>query len=317
MCICKLNEKLKAKIKISFFLFVITLIPLTSASDTQSAQDNAFPLWNCKPPCALGDKPEDSPTLTPYLPEIKKAKNPAVIICPGGGYSEVMVDHEGKQIAQRLNEIGITAFVLKYRLPANGYRHPVPLMDAQRAIKLVRFNADKWNIDPNKIGIVGFSAGGHLASTAGTHFENQIKADDYIFDEIDKLSCRPDFMILIYPVISMQDSITHHDSKQWLLGKDPNSAIVQLLSNETQVTPQTPPAFIVHCDDDDCVLPENSIYFYNALRKAHVPAEIHIFSKGGHGFGIRPQAGPAAQWPVLCESWMRQLQILQTEENGG
>lgn len=271
-------------------------------------------LWNDQTPGALGVDQKDIPVLIPYLPTSEKATETAVVICPGGGYGRLAMDHEGRQIGQWLKSIGVAAFVLRYRLPSKGYPHPIPLLDAQRAIRTVRFNANKWNIKPDKIGILGFSAGGHLASSAGTHFDDPVMSDGYQGDEIDASSCRPDFMVLVYPVISMQQEITHKGSRNNLLGENPSSESVDLMSNEKQVARQTPPAFIVHASDDTSVLPENSIRFYQALLKAGVPAEMHLYPKGGHGFGMRESAGRVSEWPMLCEGWMRQMKFMTTDD---
>lgn len=270
-----------------------------------SGRAAGFPLWADGAPGASGDTEKDVPTLTPYVPAADKATGTAVIICPGGGYGHLASDHEGVQIAEWLNSIGVTAFVLRYRLPSNGYRHPIPLMDTQRAIRLVRTRADEWKVKPERIGILGFSAGGHLASTAATHFEQPVATGDKA-DAVDAVSCRPDFQVLIYPVISMDLAITHRGSRENLLGKEPSEELVRLLSNELQITEKTPPAFLVHADDDKAVVSENSIRYYIGLRKANVQAELHIYLKGGHGFGIRPTAGPAAQWTDLCARWLSQ-----------
>jgi len=263
-------------------------------------------LWTDGAPGALGEAEQDSPTLTLYPPLTDKYIPTAVIICPGGGYARLAMDHEGVQIAEWLNSIGVTALILRYRLPADGYRHPTPLMDAQRAIRLVRSRAADWNIQPDRIGILGFSAGGHLASTAATHFDKPVATGNKA-DAIDTISCRPDFHILIYPVISMEATITHRGSRNNLLGLEPSDELVRLLSNELQVTAATPPAFLVHANDDEAVAPENSIRYYLGLRKADVPAELHIYLKGGHGFGMRPSAGPAAAWTESCRKWLDQL----------
>lgn len=286
--------------------FFVQLTVAFFAADT-SASEHPVPLWQGPAPGALGDKDTDTPTLTAYLPDVSDKPTAAVVVCPGGGYQRLAADHEGRVIAERFREKGIAAFILMYRLPGNGYRHPIPLLDAQRAIRLVRSKAKEWKINPNQIGIMGFSAGGHLASTAGTHFQKSVKIEKQETDEIDMLSCRPDFMVLVYPVISMQDSITHQGSKANLLGKNPTRQLVDFLSNEMQVTAQTPPTFLVHANDDKSVLPENSIRFYESLRKVAVPAEMHIYLKGGHGFGTRPSTGPAAQWLELCFAWMQQI----------
>lgn len=268
-------------------------------------QHTILPLWKDAVPMSLGIEEKDNPTLTIFPAAGENATDCGIIVCPGGGYAHLAMDHEGVRIAEWFNSIGVSAFVLKYRLPSNGYRHPVPLMDAQQAIRIVRQKSAKWNIDPDKIGIIGFSAGGHLASSAGTHFQKPVTVPG-ISEGMDTVSCRPDFMVLIYPVISMQKAITHKGSRNNLLGDDPDRALLELMSNEKQVTSETPPTFLVHADDDKAVRAENSIRFYEALHQAEVPAEMHIFLKGGHGFGMRPEAGPATEWPVLCRKWLRQ-----------
>ena len=289
------------------------LLPGRAAAENtgpQNAADHSvIPLWSGAAPGSLGNADKDIPTLTPYLPAADKATGTAVIVCPGGGYGGLAMDHEGVKIAEWFNSMGVTVFILKYRLPANGYLHPIPLMDAQRAIRLVRHRAAEWKIEPDRIGIIGFSAGGHLASTAATHFEQPVPTGDKA-DAMDALSCRPDFQILIYPVISMDDAITHRGSRNNLLGKEPSEEFVKLLSNELQITEKTPPAFLVHANDDAAVLPENSIRYYLGLQKAKVPAELHIYLKGGHGFGTRPTAGPAAKWTDRCQEWLVQTGFL-------
>jgi acetyl esterase/lipase len=288
------------------------LIRVAETVETQAVVDRkATPLWPSAAPGALGGSEKDIPLLTTYLPVKDKATGIAVIVCPGGGYGGLAMDHEGIQIAEWLNSIGAAAFILKYRLPANGYRHPVPLMDSQRAIRLVRSQAERLNVKPDRIGILGFSAGGHLASTAATHFENPVPTGGDL-DSVDALSCRPDFQILIYPVISMDGAITHHGSRNNLLGPDPSEVLLKLLSNELQITPKTPPAFLVHANDDKAVLPENSIRYYLAMQKAGVPAELHIYLKGGHGFGIRPATGPAAKWTDRCTEWLVQTGLINS-----
>jgi len=199
-------------------------------SITQAADE--IPLWKDKAPGSLGADEKDVPVLMPYIPAPDKATGTAVVICPGGGYSGLAMDHEGRQIGQWFENIGVSAFVLRYRVPKKGYPHPIPLLDAQRAIRTVRYNAKTWNSDPNKIGILGFSAGGHLASSVGTHFNNPIVLDGYKSDSIDTVNCRPDFMVLIYPVISMQSGITHRGSRNNLLGENPSAELIDLMSNE-------------------------------------------------------------------------------------
>ena len=289
-----------------FYFFLVCCGVFVSG---QPAEKTILHLWEDTTPMALGAEDKDSPTLTLYPVSGGDATDCGVIICPGGGYSHLAMEHEGYQIAEWFNSIGVSAFVLKYRLPSGGSRYPVSLMDAQQAVRLVRYNAEKWNIDPAKIGIIGFSAGGHLASSVGTHFEKPVALAKTL-SKIDMVSCRPDFMVLVYPVISMQDEITHKGSKENLLGNNPKPERVELMSNEKQVTSETPPTFLVHASDDKTVVPENSIRFYRALQKANVPVEMHIYLKGGHGFGMRPAAGPASQWPEVCRDWMQQLGFL-------
>ena len=301
-----------------FRFAVLALSVSCLAGRVFGAEPRVEPLWSGEPPGAKETQEKEilkdgllrnvhKPTLTIYLPPKEKATGAAVVICPGGGYWLLAVDHEGKQVAEWLNSLGIAGIIVKYRhIP---YRHPIPLMDAQRAISTVRYRCKEWGIDPKRIGILGFSAGGHLASTAGTHFavgESDAK------NPIDRVSNRPDFMILIYPVISFTADYTHRGSRANLLGKDPDPELVTSLSNELQVMPQTPPTFLVHSDDDRGVPPENSISFYLALRKAKVPAEMHIYLKGGHGFGLRPNScAAAADWPRRCADWMRDQGIIK------
>ncbi len=240
-----------------------------------------FRLWDGDVPGALGkDEIKDIPTLMPYLP--KEPNGAAIVVCPGGGYGGLAA-HEGKGYADWLAENGITAFVLKYRLGSHGYRHPVMVQDAARAVRTVRAQAEKWKIDPKRIGIMGSSAGGHLTSTLLTHFDG---GDPNAADAIEKQSSRPDFGILCYAVISMQSNLTHHGSRNNLLGKEPSPELVKNLSNEMQVTPQTPPCFVWHTYEDNAVKVENSLEFAAALRKAGVPFDLHVYQKGGHGIGL-------------------------------
>lgn len=244
-----------------------------------------------------------SPDLTVFLPEKSKATGIAVIICPGGGYSGVAIDHEGYAIAKRLNESGIAGFVLKYRLPDAKYvenQTIVPLQDAQRAIELVRENAKQWGINPNKIGIQGSSAGGHLAATAGTHYSKS-----YI-DNLDKTSLRPDFMILTYPVISMTDSLTHLGSRNSLLGENASPEKIKEYSNELHVTQNTPPTFITHAVDDTDVKVQNSLVFIAALQQNKVPVESFFYTNGGHGFGIDNPTS-TVQWITTCIDWILKI----------
>jgi acetyl esterase/lipase len=223
------------------------------------------------------------PTLAIYLPPAATATGTAVIIFPGGGYGVNAYSHEGIDVARKFNDMGVAAFVVKYRIPDDATminREIGPLQDAQTAILTVRKRAAEWHVNPNRIGIMGFSAGGHLASTAGTHFEKPV------IDNPEKISLRPDFMMLIYPVISFQDSFGHIGSRDNLIGKNPSKEKIDFYSNELQVNSTTPPTFLVHASDDDGVDPENSIVFYQHLLKAKVPAELHTFQRGGHGFGM-------------------------------
>ena len=239
------------------------------------------------------------PTLTVYLPA-GKDNGVAVIICPGGGYSHLAMTHEGADVAKWLNSLGITAFLLKYRLPSDETmvdKTIGPLQDAQRAIQLVRQRAGEWGVDAGKVGILGFSAGGHLASTAGTHFLQTT------IDNSAQVSLRPDFMILLYPVISFSDSIGHRGSRDNLLGTHPDPALIAAYSNERRVTSQTPPTFIVHAEDDKTVPVLNSLYFYEALVKNGVPAELHVYPNGGHGWGLWNSLSKE-QWPDECMRWM-------------
>jgi acetyl esterase/lipase len=243
------------------------------------------------------------PTLTVFLPEKNKATGMGVVVCPGGGYIHLAMGHEGIEIARMLNENGIAAFVLKYRLPSDSTmvdKTIGPLQDAQRAIQLVRQRAKEWGVDTTRVGIMGFSAGGHLASTAGTHFQRTTIPND------THVSLRPDFMILIYPVISFSDSIGHRGSRDNLIGKDPSPSLITEYSNELQVTAQTPPAFIVHAEDDRTVPVANSIHFYESLLHNKVPAELHIYPRGGHGYGLH-NSTTKDQWAERLQNWLATL----------
>jgi len=261
-----------------------------------AATKDPLPLWPEGAPGALGKEDKDIPTLTPYLPEASKATGAAIVICPGGGYG-MLAGHEGKDYALWLNEQGVAGFVLKYRLGSNGYRHPVMLQDAARAVRLVRARAGEWDVDPKRIGVMGSSAGGHLASTLLTHFDGG-KAD--AADPIDRQSSRPDLGILCYAVITMGEN-THLGTKQNLLGKDPSPELVRLLSNEQQVTPQTPPCFIWHTWEDTAVKVENSLDFAAALRRAGVPFDLHIYQRGQHGIGL----ANGHPWTKDCVFWLK------------
>ena len=271
-------------------------------STARAAEPKVELLWPNGAPGAKGDAEGDKPTISIYLPEQGKATGAAIVVCPGGGYGHLAVDHEGRQVGEWLNSLGVTAFVLKYRHSANGYRHPVPLQDAQRAIRTVRARAAEWKLDSSRIGIFGFSAGGHLASTTGTHFDpGKTDADD----AIERVSSRPDLMVLVYPVISFTTEYTHKGSRKNLLGENPDEKLVQSLSNDTQVSPDTPPTFLMHTSADTAVPPENSVLFYLALRKSKVPAEMHIYETGQHGVGLAQKDPVLSSWPARCADWLR------------
>lgn len=259
-----------------------------------------MPLWADLPGVAADD-PAPLPTLTLFRPSPSKATDAAVVVCPGGGYGG-LAEHEGRPIAEWLNSLGITAVVLRYRLGPQ-WHHPAMLDDVGRAIRTTRANAGAWGIDPTRVGIIGFSAGGHLAATAGTHFD---AGDPAARDPIDRQSSRPDRMMLIYPVISMEAGITHAGSRRNLLGTDPTPELVRLLSNETQVKGDTPPTFLVHTDADTVVAAENPLLFAMALRRAKVPVEFHLFEKGRHGLGLGRDSGlPYAEWTELGARWLK------------
>lgn len=270
------------------------------------AAEPALPLllWPDGAPGALGTRDEDKPSITPYLPSAERAPTSAIVICPGGGYGG-LAPHEGADYAQFLAREGIACFVLKYRLGSHGYRHPVMLGDVQRAIRLVRSKALEWKLDPEKIGVMGSSAGGHLASTAVTHFDD---GQSQAADPIDRVSSRPSFGILCYPVLSMME-FTHAGSRKNLLGDAPSPELLWKLSSELQVTPRTPPCFVWHTQEDAAVPVEGSMAFAAALRRARVPFELHVFDKGRHGIGL--QARPPAfenphPWAGDLLHWMRQ-----------
>ena len=289
------------------FVFIYVFFMLTSFSQT------IIPLYKDSIPNSKPSPNEESstyegenkilivhnvsrPSLTVFLQPKEKASGAAVIICPGGGYSILAASHEGYDVAKKLNEMGVAAFVLKYRIPDDKTmlnKEIGPLQDAQRAIQIVRERAVEWNINPSRIGIMGFSAGGHLASTAGTHF------DKAVIENKNNTSLRPDFMVLVYPVISFTDSIGHIGSRDNLLGKNPSEEKIRAYSGELQVVANTPPAFLVHAGNDDVVKVQNSIRFYEAEQKNNIPAELHIYPKGGHGFGMNN--------PTTKDLWMERL----------
>jgi acetyl esterase/lipase len=282
----------------------LVLVPHLSA---QNKQLEWQPLWPDGAPGAKGKEPGDVPAILVYRAAPDKANGAAVVVCPGGGYGGLAMDHEGHQIAEWLNRHGITAIILKYRLGPR-YNHPIPLTDAQRAIRTVRTHSDAWTIDPHRIGILGFSAGGHLASTAGTHFDD---GDAKAADPIDRVPSRPDFMVLLYPVITLTGPAAHVGSRNNLLGKSPDPKLVESLSNHNAVTIDTPPTFLVHTTEDKGVPPENSVLFYSACVKHKVPAELHIYERGRHGLGLGPKDLPFSSWPDRCLAWLQSRGLLE------
>jgi len=274
------------------------------AAAVQAQPTNSFPLWPDGAPGALGSQEKDIPTLTAFFPDPAIATGAAMVICPGGGYAR-LAQHEGEHYARFLNEHGVAGFVLKYRLGPDGYHHPAMLQDAARAVRLVRAKASDWKLDPKRVGIMGSSAGGHLASTLLTHFDAG-KPD--AADAVERQSSRPDLGILCYAVITMGER-THQGSKDNLLGKNPAPDLVRELSNELQVTTNTPPCFIWHTDEDRTVPVENSLEFAAALRRAGVPFDLHIYQKGGHGLGLGSRDYDPAKrlpWTADCIFWLKE-----------
>jgi len=275
--------------------------------EDSSAEPRTIRLWEDAAPGALGNAEEDRPTLTIYEPFNAKEPTAAVIVIPGGSYMWLATNHEGRQVANWLNAMGVAAFVLRYRVGPK-YHHPVELEDAQRAIRMVRARAPEFLVLPDKIGILGFSAGGHLASTAETRFDaGNVKS----IDPIDRVSSRPDFAVLCYPVISFVAKYAHRGSWENLLGKDASLELRQSLSNETQVTKETPPTFLWTTSTDKTVPPENSVAFYLALHNAGIPAELHIFADAPHGVGLDLQDPFVGEWGALLRNWLRERGILK------
>ena len=264
-----------------------------------------LPLWEGGAPGALGTADADRPTLTVHRAS-RRASGTAVVVAPGGGYGALAMDHEGRQVAAFFNSMGVSAFVLKYRLGPR-YHHPIELGDAQRAIRTVRSRAQEFGVVPDRIGMMGFSAGGHLASTAATHFDD---GQPQATDPVDRVGSRPDFLILGYPVISTDPEIAHAGSVRNLLGDKPDPKLLEDLSNDLRVTARTPPTFIFQTNADTAVPAENSVRFYLALRKAKVPAEIHIFENGPHGVGLALDDPALSLWPTLLTNWLRARGLL-------
>ena len=302
---------------------LLILIFFLSISGFLQAQNEVIPLWNAEIPGAIisNDYKEveeikngivepigkvSKPTLTVFLPE--KPNGTAVVICPGGSYKNVYVYGEGFKIAKFFNSIGITAFILKYRLPSDEIMKDKtigPLQDAQESIRFIRRNAAKWGINTQKVGVIGFSAGGHLASTLSTHY------NDVVYTAVDTLSARPDFSILVYPVISMDDKITHKMSKNNLLGSEPSQDLIEKYSNEKQINSMTPPTFIAHPIDDKSVVVENSIQYFLSLKMNNVPCEAHFYQTGKHGFGIGRAGTTSINWTKDLENWLKISNYLQ------
>jgi acetyl esterase/lipase len=281
---------------------VVMIVLLSFLQQPAALQDGQLiPLWSGAAPGAFGAAETVIPIMTAYLPRTMTANTPAIIVCPGGGYVSLAMNHEGRQVASYLNSLGIAAFVLRYRLGPR-YHHPVELGDAQRAIRTLRSRATEWRLDPVRIGIMGFSAGGHLAMTASTHFD---PGNASAVDLIERAGSRPDFAVLGYPVISMTEAWTHQGSRNNLLGTNPDPALAKSLSGEQSVAKETPPTFIFQTNADTTVPAENSLYYYLALRKAGVPAEMHIFEKGPHGVGLANDDVALSEWSKLLANWLR------------
>ena len=299
-----------ARALLAILLFIALFLPSQAQARQLPAPDpridstaelHTFRLWEKSAPGALGDTDEDIPTLTLYPATHHDKPTAAIIVAPGGSYHHLAANHEGRQIANWFNAMGVTAFVLQYRLGPR-YHHPIELGDAQRAMRLVRSRAKDFNIDPATIGFMGFSAGGHLASTLATHFDAGNASDP---DPVNLQNCRPDFVILAYPVISMTADYSHKGSAENLLGTPPYPALAKQLSNELNVTSTTPPTFLFSTSADTVVPPENTVAFYLALHKAGVPAEMHIFEEGPHGVGLDLNDVALSEWGTLLRNWLR------------
>ena len=294
--------------------FFVTLFLITVGLN---AQDKVLKVWPNGAPNHNGmDEPEEKfegarvrkvseAEMYVYLPEKEKNTGAAVVICPGGGYWIEAMDHEGYQMAEWLQERGVAGIVLKYRLPYG--HHEIPSGDARQAMRIVRNNAKEWGIHSEKIGIAGSSAGGHLASTVGTRIDYGNSESQ---NPLEKISSRPDFMLLLYPVISFNEEFGHMGSRKNLIGEGNDWKLVEKYSNELHVTPETPPTFLVLADDDKSVIPRNSVEFYLALKENNVPAEMHIFAEGGHGFGMNKKNLPVDQWPDLFLNWLKAIKLI-------
>jgi acetyl esterase/lipase len=289
-------------------LFAGIILTLFLAIGVTASPPKPLLLWPDSAPGAQGTEAKDRPAVFVYPAPADKANGTAVVVCPGGGYGGLASSYEGHDIARWFNTFGVTGLVLDYRHRGKGYGHPAPLQDAQRAIRLTRANAEEWHVDPKRVGIMGFSAGGHLASTAATHFDT---GDPKAKDPIEQQSCRPDFAILCYPVIALGQPFGHHGTQQNLLGKNPDPALVASLSSARQVTPETPPTFLWSTWEDHVVPAENSIVFFQALKRAKVPTELHIFARGRHGLGLAKGTPGTELWPDLCRAWLLNQGVLE------
>jgi acetyl esterase/lipase len=289
-------------------LLALALLAALSAELAAAAAEPAVVLlWPRGAPEAKGEEEADRPSLTVHLPPAGSAARAAVVVCPGGGYGFLAVEHEGREVAEWLNAQDVAAFVLRYRI-APRYRHPAPIQDAGRAIRTVRARAAEWGVDPDRIGILGFSAGGHLAATAGTRFDDGRAGAE---DPVERASSRPDFLVLVYPVISFTEPWTHQGSRRNLLGDGAGPDLAAALSAEKQVTARTPPAFLVHTSGDRGVPAENSVAFYLALRAAGVPAEMHVYERGEHGFGLARRDPVLSKWPDRLREWLEVRGVLR------
>lgn len=290
-------------------LLAAAMLMLVPGADRPEAvlTGEPMPLWTAGAPGQLIEGEPREPMLYCYRPPAESATGAAVVVCPGGGYGNLATNHEGEQIAQFYLKHGIAPFVVLYR-HAPGYQHPVPLVDAQRAVRIVRANALEWGIDPARIGMMGFSAGGHLIATAGTQF---VAGDPTAQDPVEQVSSRPDFLILVYPVITFEGPYAHIGSRNNLLGKDASPDLISKMSAQKNVSKDTPPTFLVHSSADEGVPPQNSVLFYLALREAGVPAELHFFEKGPHGFGLGQNDPALAHWPDLLLEWLHTRGVLR------
>ena len=303
---------MKSAFQFAAILFLSTSLVLSA--NAQRADSMTERLWADLPPGSTHRGDGDVPKLIITKVE-SESPTAAVVILPGGGYNGHAMDHEGYQFAQWFKSLGVTSAICTYRLrgkgnDGKGYGHPAPMMDAQRAIQTLRARSKELNIDPNRVGVIGFSAGGHLCSTVSTHFA---APDALSEDPVARVSSHPDFSILCYPVVAFGKSYTHKGSQRNLIGSNPSTELLESLSNERQVSKETPPTFLFHTAADTVVPPQNSIDYYLACLESGVPAEMHVFPKGRHGLGLAQKLPGAAQWPELCENWLRRLGVVTVE----